>query len=173
MAMPPAPHDVGHDRDKEGKMKPTKNAPVRVRKILVPTDFSPVADAAIVWAKELSRALDAEVTVLHALNVKPVVAVLGPQDAEKALAATRKQARVELERLAGEFAHGRAVVADGPPEQVIPQAGEREADLIVMGTHGRSGIERVLLGSVTEQVIRRSRVPVLAVHMLQDMTEAP
>jgi nucleotide-binding universal stress UspA family protein len=139
---------------------------------LLPTDFSPGTDSVIAWAKELGRAFGAEVTIMHALNTTPVVRAIGPQDAKNALAATRRDAHAELERLASEVGCGRTILVDGAPEETIAQVGGREADLIVMGTHGRSGINRALLGSVAESVMRRSLVPVLTVRIQEDAAKA-
>lgn len=137
-------------------------------KILVPTDFSPQADAALDYACTLASRLGATV---HVLSVVGVPAFGGPELSMSMTAALLEQMRQESHRGLEKLASSRrGAIADqlvrtGDARDVIPHtAAEVGADLIVMGTHGRRGISRVLLGSVTEYVVRTSEIPVLTVR---------
>lgn len=137
-------------------------------KILVPTDFSPQAELALDYACTLATRLGATVDVLSVVGVP---AFGGPELSMTMTASLLHQMTEEsqrgLEKLA---ASRRSVIGDqlvrtGDARDVIPHVAEEVgADLIVMGTHGRRGISRVLLGSVTEYVVRTSHVPVLTVR---------
>jgi nucleotide-binding universal stress UspA family protein len=133
-------------------------------RILVPTDGSDCARAAADHAIELAREHGATVYALHVLHLRPslepnVEAVLD------ALEATGEEALDDVARRGADA--GVEVVTEmekGVPNEVVRAVAEREgADLIVMGTHGLSGLERFLLGSTTERVLRLSSVPVLTV----------
>lgn len=142
---------------------------VQVRRILVPTDFSPGAGAALDWAMALAGALGAAVTVLHVLDLSALAglassAALMSAAAElvdRIRAATEQEMAGLVERVPGVA----SMLREGTPRQVILQAaGEIQVDLIVMGTHGRTGLAHVIFGSVAEHVVRHSPVPVLTVR---------
>jgi nucleotide-binding universal stress UspA family protein len=124
-----------------------------VAKILLPTDYSPGAEAAISWAKGLSRLLDAEVTIMHVIEPRQWM----PEP--------RGECQAQLDRLAAEFPKARTLLVDGSPGEEISKFGDNEADLVVMGTHGRSGLKRMFMGSVAEYVVRTCRKPVLTIRM--------
>jgi nucleotide-binding universal stress UspA family protein len=138
--------------------------------ILVPTDLSEGAEQALVYACELARTLDAQV---HLVNVVAIPALGVPelgvamtstiidqlvtenQTALDALAKTKCTARL-----------GQVVIKAGDPRDAINQtARELGVDLIVMGTHGRRGLSRALLGSVAETVVRSAPCAVLTVRL--------
>lgn len=131
-----------------------------MKRILIPTDFSPHAEAAMAHAVGLAQAYDAE---LHLLNVQvpygPTSPLLdefpGESEARDALDAL-EVGTVAVKR------EMRRAIAVAPA--VLEYADDNEIDLIVMGSHGRRGVSRLLLGSVTEEVIRAGRWPVLTVH---------
>lgn len=138
--------------------------------ILVPTDYSEAADAALRVAGELARAFKGRVLVAHCLPLPiytmaevPIWPVEGPWLAQEA---TRLRLHVEevLEAEGEPPAFEVDVVTDTPYLRILQLAGERRADLIVMGTHGRAGVRRVVLGSVTEKIVRLAPCPVLTVH---------
>jgi nucleotide-binding universal stress UspA family protein len=139
-------------------------------KILVATDFSDTARGAIAHAVELAKLADASLYLVHVLTLPVVYApegvVLGPSWSVAELRADLENA---LSKLAAE------VRARGIPEvsmqlligtawdEIVRAAAEQGCDLIVIGTHGRGGIKRLLLGSVAEHVVRTSPCPVLTV----------
>lgn len=136
--------------------------------ILVPTDFGDPADHALDVAVALAKRLDAKLTMLHVCE-QPVSAyamyaqgLYFPMDSLEAAAATALEAAtVRLqERYPGADSQLRTGTA---LEQLLSTCDEIGADLIVMGTHGRRGVSRMLLGSVAEKTVRLSKVPVLTV----------
>lgn len=139
--------------------------------ILVPTDFGPPSAAALEYAVELAKRFAArEVVLLHTYQI-PIVSF-----PDGAIVATAEMtsgivdaATKELDTLTATVANAdvpvRPLLREGDPADTIEKAAEQlGADLIVMGTRGRHGLARVLLGSVTERVVRTSKIPVLTVH---------
>lgn len=131
-----------------------------MQRILVPTDFSPHADAALSHAVRFARAFGAEV---HLLNVQVPYGPTSPLIDEFP---DEAEARRELMMLpTGDVEDVRSVrrgITVGPT--VIEYAEDHDVDLIVMGSHGRRGVPRLLLGSVAEDVLRATTRPVLVVH---------
>lgn len=146
-------------------------AQVSPRRILVPTDFSPGAEGALDWAKALGTAFGAEVILLHVLDLS-IAALAGfPSSlamvpaAGELLDRIRGETEQEMASIVTRVPGARSIVREGTPRTVILDvAGEVQADLIVMGTHGRTGLTHVFFGSVAEHVVRHSRIPVLTVR---------
>ena len=148
---------------------------IGVSRILAPTDFSPGAKRALLWAVTLNTAFLAELIVLHVIDFDALAYLdLG---GDPALGGTSQPVSTEmLERLRADAEHALArftesfpgihpMLREGSPREVILQvAKEVGTDLIVMGTHGRSGLARVAFGSVADHTIRHSKVPVLTVR---------
>ena len=137
-----------------------------IQHLLVPTDFGEASNAAIELALALASKLDAEVTLLHATWLPPVYystyagGLAWPTDelegeAKKELDELVAKTRTRYSKVNG------TLVAGDPWECILAAATKHGADLIVMGTHGRRGIPRALLGSVAEKVVRSSPIPVL------------
>jgi nucleotide-binding universal stress UspA family protein len=143
---------------------------VRVARILVPTDFSPAAELAYPWAQSMSRAFNAEVVFLHVIDqdvtaLTPLSMPPMPSAEEEVLERVRLEAERLLSRLGADFPQARTLIREGAPRVVIlGVASEVDAHLIVMGTHGRTGIAHAAFGSVAEYVIQHSNVPVLAIR---------
>jgi nucleotide-binding universal stress UspA family protein len=151
---------------------------VRIMKILVATDFSPSADAAATLAQPIAKAMGAEVIVLHVLDLAPIIAAgstptlagahLAPDVAAELLDQLRSNAAYRLAREAERYPRATTLIVEGAPQTaIVESAVDLHADLIVMGTQGRGGLPRVLLGSVAEYVVRHSPVPVLTVRLRQ------
>jgi nucleotide-binding universal stress UspA family protein len=134
-----------------------------VGRILVPIDFSPGSDEALAHARELARGLDADVLVLHVSAAMGSLPGSALARRERRAAERRLDAAVGALRAAGVRAD-RTVRGGMPAEQILRTAATQQVDLIVMGTHGRRGVARLLLGSVAEEVAARARCPVLTVH---------
>lgn len=137
--------------------------------ILVPTDFSNGSRLAVDYALELARRLGATVHLLHVVEDPSVAGMF--TEAYVDLALIRKERRCDARhRMNGLLndLHGTTItdeIASGPVAQTIAGiAADRGADFIVMGTHGRTGLAHVLVGSVAEQVIRIAGCPVLTVR---------
>jgi nucleotide-binding universal stress UspA family protein len=132
---------------------------VRFRKILVPTDFSPTSDVALDYAREIAGRFGASLHLLHVLEEQLMPGPFAFEEAKARL--TRRMARRE-----GDVAAASAQVVGGRgADTIIDYAEELGIDLIVMGTHGRTGLAHLLIGSVAERVLRSAPCPVLTVRM--------
>lgn len=138
--------------------------------ILVPTDFGEASEAAVEYALELAKALGSEIVLMHAFEIP---AVGFPDGALVATADMTNRvlegAQVGLDRQVSQYegrgVEMRTVIKQGDAWRSVIAAGEElGADLIIMGTHGRRGLPRALLGSVAEKVVRTAHCPVLTVH---------
>lgn len=144
----------------------------RFHHILAPLDFEGPSQEALEVALDLALTFDAKLTVLHAWDMPvysyaglsylpPDVASVVEEAAETSLASAMALAIKNLPR-------AKSVLVRGRPEvQILDAADRLKVDLIVMGTHGRRGVSRVLLGSVAEKVVRSSPVPVLTIRVKQ------
>lgn len=143
--------------------------------VLVPTDGSDAASAAVPHAIDHAVRYDATLHVLHVVDEQGVPPT---PDGGRVLAALEQQGRAAIERVAQQAGTAgvdtiESAVASGPPHTaILDYVDEHGVDLVVMGTHGRRGLDRVLLGSVTERVVRLADVPVLTVHPPQDADDA-
>lgn len=139
-------------------------------KILVPTDGSEGAEKASEHAVEIAKKFDAEVHVLYVVDVR----VNSAKDAISNLTGALRETGEEVtERLSEQVeSHGLETARDvieGIPHQEINSYVERnDVDLVVMGTHGRTGLDRLMLGSTAEKVVRTSDVPVMTVSSRND-----
>jgi nucleotide-binding universal stress UspA family protein len=135
--------------------------------ILVPTDFSSCAERALDYACALAVKLGAKIHVVNAIDAAfPELSV----SFTDVIASLRQHNTAALEKLLAprraQVALGEARVVDGDPRDVIlGMAGTVHADLIVIGSHGRRGLSRLILGSVAEDIVRRAPCPVLAVRL--------
>lgn len=135
-----------------------------IRRILYPTDFSDLSRPAFDLACSLARDYGAEIVVLH-VRVPPVAAVVDGM-AVPMPTVTPDETLARLRRVTADDPSVRVVhrLEEGDPGSTILRvAAELEPDLLVMGTHGRSGLGRLLVGSVAEKVMRKAPCPVLTV----------
>jgi nucleotide-binding universal stress UspA family protein len=144
--------------------------PVRLKRLLVATDFSACAHAALRYAAGLAQRLESELVVLHIFETPrgPGAGRSGAEgEAESSVgqAHSRRQLNQVLSALRAEgvVAEGRCVAGE-PIDVILTQAAQWAADAIVIGTHGRRGLRRAVLGSLAEQVVRRAGCPVLTVN---------
>ncbi|RTH13849.1 universal stress protein [Thermus scotoductus] len=137
--------------------------------ILLPTDGSPAAEAGVQEGLRLAKALGAKVAFLYALEPLGPRLFLGPETLpyyqalvddmrKEGLAALDRATRMAEEMGVGFEAH----LLEGRAAEVILKEAEKH-DLLVMTTHGRTGLDAMLLGSVTQEVVRRSSKPILVV----------
>jgi len=140
-------------------------SPVPLSRILVATDFSAHADLAVEWAQRLGQPFQAKVVLLHVIDVFSLAQTSCRMLGTDLLGILRDETRAGMKRLQERFPQAELLVREGSPRPVIVETAlEMNCDLIVMGTHGRSGLTHLLLGSVAEYVVRHSKVPVLTVH---------
>ncbi len=144
----------------------------RISRILVAIDFSPHAGNALQWARSLANALGAKLILLHVIDhVSGAVAGLGAETSSGVadvapLYALREQADKRMGELKALIPEAQTIVREASPRPAIVDAAvELNCQMIVMGTHGHSGLEHLLLGSVADYVVRNSKVPVLTIHV--------
>lgn len=150
----------------------------KIRKILAPTDLSEISQVGVRYALKLARSVGAEVIVYQVVSPEDLLQHTEPPEkgATDPLYRSPSSVLVRHEAVLARFLSDhfsdlvpwlkvREKVELGPPDKAIVQRAKMEgADLIVMATHGRSGLAHVLLGSVTEKVVRTAPCPVLTVH---------
>ncbi|MBX3193003.1 MAG: universal stress protein [Labilithrix sp.] len=136
----------------------------------MPTDFGSSSDEALDYAVDLAKAIGADIVIMHAYEL-PIVgfpdgALVATADvAARVLEGAQIGLKKTLDRIEGCGVAVRGVVKQGEPWRAILDAvDEAGAHMIVMGTHGRRGLPRALLGSVAEKVVRTATVPVTTIH---------
>ena len=143
------------------------------KRILVTADGSPTSDKGVVTAANLAKSLGAHLTLLHVVDTRPVYAdFAGINDSSDIIAAqTEAGERIltkarALVATTGVEVGSRLVESslDSIATVVLQEAHSQQADLIVMGTHGRTGLRNLLLGSVAEAVLHAASVPVLLIR---------
>lgn len=140
---------------------------VRLGNILFATDFSASSDAALLYATAIARRYDAQIYIAHVIR-PDTYQLVPPEACATALDQTRRYAE---KRLADLLVSGRVrsiphqvLLGEGDLWSVLSEMlAEHQADLIVVGTHGRTGVRKLLLGSVAEQIFRLASCPVLTV----------
>ena len=141
-----------------------------MRKILVPVDFSSTSNTAFLYAREMAGCWEGELNLIHVLDTDflsgAVHITIEPLD--ESVAKWEKRAEEKLkatyhDKEGLEF-NGEIHIRKGKPqEEILKLADELEVDMIVIGSHGRQGLERTIFGSVAEKVTRMSKVPTLVI----------
>lgn len=144
---------------------------IRIKKVLLPCDFSDCAAAATPYACEIAAKFDAELHLLHILEThisgtpQFVMGLALPRFVHESKAAAEKSL---AELLQPSWCVGRDVVyaaRDGVPKsEIVGYAHDHQIDLIVLATHGRTGLSHIVMGSVAESVVRTAPCPVLTVR---------
>lgn len=152
-----------------------------IARILVPTDFSPTSDAALDFAKTIARTFGASLHLVHVFE-DPAVAG-GFPEAYAPLPPDMRAALVEdantqlAKRLSDEererYRATTTIVSGVGATAIVEYAQEHDVDLIVMGTHGRTGMAHLLIGSVAERVVRLAPCPVLTVRADKAASNSP
>jgi nucleotide-binding universal stress UspA family protein len=145
-----------------------------IKKILVPVDFSESSIAALDYALYLARKFQASVEVLHVYDppyyVGDVLVQAPGRPGMPMNEYVREQAMTRLDEMVERVASSagvpleRRLISGIPSQTILRRAQEDGVDAVVMGTHGRKGISHLLMGSVAEQVVRQSSVPVIIVR---------
>jgi nucleotide-binding universal stress UspA family protein len=145
---------------------------MNVKKILFPTDFSEGSDNALPYAADMAKHYGAKLCVLHVIqDITEATGWYVPhvsldelyRDIEKN--AAKEMDRYGVEELRGIKDIERIVVKGRPYDEILKFARGNKADLIVIGTHGRKGLDRVIFGSTAEKVVRDAPCPVLSVRL--------
>jgi nucleotide-binding universal stress UspA family protein len=136
------------------------------KNIVVPTDYGAAAERATEIACELAKQFRARLTLLHIWEVPlPAYSERITLPLEEMQAAARDAMEAEVRRVRAFFPDVASLVIPGLAWRGIEEAvKEHRFDLIVIGTHGRRGVDRLLMGSVAEKIVRVATVPVLTVH---------
>ena len=138
--------------------------------ILVPLDGSPLAEAVLPHAQALAKSEGAKIILLRVpsspatefISRDPAIIAKILEDMDQQ---TRDYVENKVTKLKGEGILASGVIREGSiPDTIIEVAKENHADVITMSTHGRSGLQRILMGSVAEQVVSISPVPVMLFH---------
>lgn len=141
---------------------------LRIKKILVPIDFSASSDQAVDYAAMIAKAFKANIVLLHVAEAIPhdvpetPIVVKGWPTLHKIEQARLNEVRKKL--IAKGLAVKAHLIQGFPYRKIVEKAAKEKANLIVMGTHGRRGVDHFLLGSVAEKVVRLAGCPVVTVR---------
>ncbi len=149
-------------------MKGQKRKLLSIRKIMVPTDFTTYSDHAIEYAIMVARKFKAKMLLVHVIEplAYSVTDTMQVFDHYTALKTVAKPILENLQkRLLKKGLKVDSILLDGNPYlEIVKKSREAGVDLIIMGTHGRTGIEHILMGSVAERVVRLASCPVVTVR---------
>ena len=136
---------------------------IELNRILCPVDFSEFSEHALLFAMRMAKWYGARLRVLHVMPAMPPSAGNELAGVSRALTARNLTAFIERNRISGIDVDSEIVESPDPSATILGYANRFDADLVVTGSHGRSGIQRVLLGSVVEALLHKSGRPVLAI----------
>lgn len=147
-----------------------------IHRLLYATDLSPASEPAWDEVRLLGRLFGAEIVLLHVLAPPPTIPVDGylpPQVYEDLVEGARRDAQERLDRVLGSVAGSglkvRLRLEEGPPaSRILDIASQEAADILVVGTHSRTGLRRAMLGSIADRMIRQARCPVLTARPQPD-----
>ena len=146
---------------------------ITIKNVLVATDFSEPSDTALNYARAMARSFGAKLHVMHVFEplwITSADVVGGGVALASMIQGLEDSARKQLEDAVTEEdrrelrAEATLVTSESPAREIAHYAGAHTIDLVVIGTHGRSGLSRLLIGSVAEKVVRLAPCPVLTVH---------
>jgi universal stress protein A len=140
----------------------------KIRRILITTDFSEYAASALEYALSLADAHNADLHILHVVEHKRTKTKKGAKQRKTSTKTLEENARRKMnkfvaERIEPTVAVRPIVLAGHPASEIVRYARSHSIDVIVVATHGRTGLAHAFLGSIAERVVRYSPVPVLAV----------
>lgn len=143
---------------------------VSFKKIVCALDLSDLSERVAQYAISLAKAYDGEIIVIYATPPMNQYAALDvhPNAIEGFMTEIAAKAKKQMEKTMTTLFAGlkaSALIESGSPaEEIVRVAQENKADVIVMGTHGRKGVDLILFGSVAEKVVKSSKTPVLTIH---------
>lgn len=146
---------------------------ILLRNILVPTDFSQASKSALVYAVEFARKFGAKIHLLHIVQdvavFLPETAMVAPSLAVSAAEPMMQAANKTLDQFLAsvntfDVTVEKTCVESNPLDEILEQAREKRIDLVILGTHGHTGLAHFFLGSLAEAVVRQSPCPVLSVR---------
>jgi nucleotide-binding universal stress UspA family protein len=146
---------------------------IKLRNILFPTDYSELSKHALTYVRSFAESYKADVHILHVVDeayqywmaMGPNMMPVGPPPEDLVELGKKESARFVAEHFAdSKFAIHQAVVLGRPFIEIVRYARDNNVDLIILGTHGRSGLKHALLGSVAERVVRKAPCPVMTIR---------
>jgi nucleotide-binding universal stress UspA family protein len=143
---------------------------MKIRQILAPTDFSASSKQAVACAYELAQRFGARLVLLHVIEELPsYIGFIPPGGAAMLLDDLERQAHLDLVEVlpkteAAEVEVTHQVVVGSPSHEIVRVAAAEKVDLIVIATHGRTGLSHLLMGSVAERVVRTAPCPVMTIR---------
>jgi universal stress protein A len=138
---------------------------LRISRILVATDFSDQASRALKWAQSFADVFRAQLVLLHVIDIFSIAEAGCVMAGSDPLPLLRGQAQKCMADLKRQVPNAEPLIREASPRPAIVDAAlELDCQLIIIGTHGRSGLAHLLLGSIAEYVVRNSKVPVLTVR---------
>lgn len=154
---------------------------IQIQKILCPVDFSKNSEYALHYALALAERYEAELVLVHVMDYAAMDILDYPSAFEFTAQINERMRQIAEERLnqlaetqRGDYTKISTRLATGTPFlEIVSLAREERADLVVMGTQGRTGLAQVFMGSVAEKVVRRAPCPVLTVKHPEQATEEP
>lgn len=160
------------EMDRKSSLPPLAVPELRLKHILVPVDFSDCSRKALHYAAPLARQFNADITLLHVVVAVPLPPQMMVFEAETLSARYHEQAAKQLSEWRKEILSQTPVKATVRPgtaahQEIITAAHECNCDLIVIGSHGRTGLARMLTGSTAERVVRHAPCPVLVVREVE------
>ena len=155
------------------KEQRTKSPGVRIQSILVPVDFSENSAGALKYASALASQFRARVTLIYVIEPTPFISGLGNVPIVLSDEEVKGKATHELELLVeeqlGSSVEAKSIIRQGKPyDQIVKAAKQLKADLIVISTHGYTGLKHTLLGSTAERVVRHAGCPVLVLPLARE-----
>ena len=160
-----------HVAQSSGSLLPKADG--RRKKILVPVDFSPCSERAVQYALAFAGEFNARLILLHVVEAFPIDYLIGFESSRHSNDWLIEQSRKRLKQLARKLA-ATGVITDEPIvnfgkpfQEIVRVAKERGVDLIIIATHGYTGLKHIQLGSTTERVVRHAPCPVLVVREAQ------
>lgn len=154
----------GRGRTKSG---PARSSRFKFKVLLVPIDFSKSADKALAYSAALARSLGAEIRLLHVIEGTKVAteSFQWIDFSNEVKAVVTPMLENLARRIQKQGIPIRTEVGQGTPYlEIVNRARRQKADMIIMGTHGRTGVQRWIMGSVAERVVRIAACPVLTIH---------
>lgn len=141
---------------------------MKFNRILIATDNSPQSEHAVKTGFELAKKLDAAVALVYVIELNiPVADMSEPVFSVNLIQYQKEQVEKTLEALVDKYGNGTSVQTFHPEglirDAIVKTSEEWEPDILVMGTHARTGIEHLIMGSITEHTIRHSKIPVLVI----------
>ncbi|MEW6584773.1 MAG: universal stress protein [Nitrospirota bacterium] len=147
---------------------------MEIKSILFPTDFSEGSAQALQYAVEMAKRFGSKLYIVHIIYdmAKATGWYVPHTSVEQMYKDIREGAKKELERFGVEELAGfkdieRTVITGVPHDEIVNYAREKKVDIIIMGTHGRKGLDRILFGSTAANVVRYAPCPVLTVRLPQ------